>query len=116
MTEAMEGKDLDGEVGSPNAAAQAFRAVGAKQQRVAVARALVNNPDVILADEPTGNLGQRKRTMLHDMVWELKSRKRPDIRHRHTQEALAKRADRVILIKTACLFPDLHIFKSCVIS
>jgi len=45
---------------------------GGEQQRVAVARALINRPDIILADEPSGNLDTQNRTELHKLFFKLR--------------------------------------------
>ncbi|MDR1594484.1 MAG: ABC transporter ATP-binding protein [Prevotellaceae bacterium] len=45
---------------------------GGEQQRVAVARALINSPDIILADEPSGNLDTQNRTELHKLFFKLR--------------------------------------------
>ncbi len=47
---------------------------GGEQQRVAVARALINNPPVILADEPSGNLDTKNRQELHNLFFELRDK------------------------------------------
>jgi lipoprotein-releasing system ATP-binding protein len=71
---------------------------GGEQQRVAVARALMNQPKVILADEPTGNLDTANGQMLHDLLWNLsKSRRQSLVIVTHNM-AVASRADRVIQI------------------
>ena len=71
---------------------------GGEQQRVAVARALMNTPAVILADEPSGNLDTATSQVLHTLLWDLsKSRRQAFVIVTHN-EALAKKADRVIRI------------------
>jgi len=47
---------------------------GGEQQRVAVARALINNPSVVLADEPSGNLDTMHKTELHELFFELREK------------------------------------------
>jgi lipoprotein-releasing system ATP-binding protein len=71
---------------------------GGEQQRVAVARALVNQPKVVLADEPTGNLDTANGQMLNDLLWNLsKSRRQALVIVTHNA-SLASNADRVIQI------------------
>lgn len=71
---------------------------GGEQQRVAVARALMNSPKVILADEPSGNLDTANAEVLHNLLWDLsRSRGQTFLVVTHN-EALSKRADRVLRI------------------
>ncbi len=72
---------------------------GGEQQRVAVARALVNNPTVILADEPSGNLDSKSANELHDLFFALrKDLGQTFVIVTHNNE-LAGMADRKLVIK-----------------
>ena len=69
---------------------------GGEQQRVAVARALMNEPRVLLADEPSGNLDSENATQLHDLFFELRERLGVTIVIVTHNEKLAARADRTL--------------------
>ena len=69
---------------------------GGEQQRVAVARALMNGPRVLLADEPSGNLDSENATLLHDLFFDLRERLGQTIVIVTHNEQLAQRADRVL--------------------
>jgi lipoprotein-releasing system ATP-binding protein len=69
---------------------------GGEQQRVAVARALVNQPQLVLADEPTGNLDKKNSESLYNLIIDLnKSLKQTFIIVTHN-EMMTKNADKVI--------------------
>jgi lipoprotein-releasing system ATP-binding protein len=72
---------------------------GGEQQRVAVARALINKPAVILADEPSGNLDSANAAALHDLFFELRERFNQTFVIVTHNETLANRADRKLLMK-----------------
>ena len=69
---------------------------GGEQQRVAVARALLNNPSILLADEPSGNLDSENAAKLHDLFFELRDKHGLTVIIVTHNEELAARADRVI--------------------
>lgn len=72
---------------------------GGEQQRLAVARALINDPDVILADEPSGNLDSTSAVELHELFFSLRDKfKQTFIIVTHNLE-LADKADRKLTIK-----------------
>lgn len=67
---------------------------GGEQQRVAVARALVNSPLVVLADEPSGNLDKRTSDELHKLIFRLSREKQVSFLIATHNESLAESADR----------------------
>lgn len=72
---------------------------GGEQQRVAVARALVNNPSIILADEPSGNLDSENATALHQLFVDLRNRLNQTFIVVTHNEELAGMADRIVHMK-----------------
>ena len=72
---------------------------GGEQQRVAVARALVNDPPLLLADEPSGNLDSANADALHDLFFDLRDRHGLTIALVTHNEGLAERADRQIRLR-----------------
>lgn len=76
---------------------------GGEQQRVAVARALMNEPKVLLADEPSGNLDSENATQLHDLFFELRERLGVTIVIVTHNEELAARADRTLRISDGAI-------------
>lgn len=72
---------------------------GGEQQRVAVARALVNKPSIIFADEPSGNLDTENSAMLHNLFFELREEFQQTFVIVTHNESLAKMADRMITMK-----------------
>ncbi len=72
---------------------------GGEQQRVAVARALINSPDIVFADEPTGNLDSANARELHELFFELrKSMEQTFLIVTHNEE-LARLSDRILHMK-----------------
>lgn len=70
-----------------------------EQQRVAIVRALINNPKVVLADEPSGNLDFANSQTLHALLWELsRTLEKTFVIATHNLE-LARKADRVLELR-----------------
>ena len=72
---------------------------GGEKQRVAVARALINTPAVILADEPSGSLDTKNKEELHSLFFELRDQMHQTFVIVTHDEQLAANTDRVIHIK-----------------
>jgi len=72
---------------------------GGEQQRVAVARALVNNPSVILADEPSGNLDTENKNELHKLFFKLRDTFNQTIIIVTHDRQLAGMSDRILQIR-----------------
>ncbi|SEF61963.1 ABC transporter ATP-binding protein [Algoriphagus boritolerans] len=72
---------------------------GGEQQRVAVARALINNPSVVFADEPSGNLDTANAKGLHELFFRLRDELRQAFVIVTHNEELAEMADRKVLMK-----------------
>lgn len=72
---------------------------GGEQQRVAVARALINSPSVVLADEPSGNLDSSAAKHLHELFFELRDKLNQTFILVTHNEELANMADRKLTMK-----------------
>ncbi len=71
---------------------------GGEQQRVAVARALMNSPRIVYADEPTGNLDTANAQMLHDLIWDLSEKLEQTFVIVTHNEKIAKQAHKIVKI------------------
>ncbi len=77
---------------------------GGEQQRVAVARALINHPKVVLADEPSGNLDSDNARELHELFFRLRKEFYQTFVIVTHNEELAKLADREVIIRDGRLY------------
>jgi lipoprotein-releasing system ATP-binding protein len=72
---------------------------GGEQQRLAVARALLNDPRIVLADEPSGNLDRASGEELHALIWEFRRTRGQTFVVVTHNERLAEAADRVVKLE-----------------
>ena len=72
---------------------------GGEQQRVAVARALINSPSIVMADEPTGNLDSANAKELHNLFIDLRERFQQTFLIVTHNEELAQMSDRILHMK-----------------
>ncbi len=80
---------------------------GGEQQRVAVARALVGSPAIVIADEPSGNLDESTATLLHELLYNLKEGARRAFLIATHNPDLARRSDRVCRVDNGKLQPEI---------
>jgi lipoprotein-releasing system ATP-binding protein len=79
---------------------------GGEQQRVAVARALILKPDIVLADEPTGNLDTHTGEAVHDLLLSINKQQSVTFVIVTHNDKLALRADRVLRMAEGKLTPE----------
>ena len=72
---------------------------GGEQQRIAIARALINNPKIVFADEPSGNLDSENAMQLHKLFVDLRNLLQQTFVIVTHNQALANMADRILEIK-----------------
>ncbi|MBC5857294.1 ABC transporter ATP-binding protein [Campylobacter jejuni] len=75
---------------------------GGEQQRVCIARALINNPELLLADEPTGNLDEANEKIVLEILQKLKNEGKTIVLITHNPD-LAKFADRTLILQHGVL-------------
>ena len=79
---------------------------GGERQRVALLRALVNSPDLVLADEPTGNLDSGNRDILLNLIQKLKSKYHQSFVLATHDDMVASIADRVLFLRSGKLIQN----------
>ena len=80
---------------------------GGEKQRVAISRALINNPDLILADEPTGNLDSKSGKIVIDALKDINEHMRKTIIMVTHDPQMASYCSRLILLKDGVILEDL---------
>ena len=79
---------------------------GGEQQRVAVARALINNPSIVFADEPSGNLDSKSAKELHELFFSLRDKTGQTFAIVTHNPQLAEMADRTLTMKDGIIIFD----------
>ncbi len=81
---------------------------GGQQQRVAIARSLINNPRIILADEPTGNLDSDTTDQVYELLREINEKYKTTFIVITHDRHIAEKADRIIEIKDGRIHLDIY--------
>lgn len=81
---------------------------GGEKQRIAIARALIHDPDVILADEPTGNLDSKSGRMVMDILESINREWKKTIVIVTHDPQIACRCERVLLMKDGKIWEEIH--------
>jgi lipoprotein-releasing system ATP-binding protein len=85
---------------------------GGQQQRTSVARALINNPKIILADEPTGNLDSESTEVVYDIMRDINERFKTTFLIITHDRRIAQKTDRIIEIKDGKINLDIENYRS----
>ena len=86
---------------------QPYEVSGGEKQRVAICRALINNPDLILADEPTGNLDSKSGKIVIDALKDINEHMGKTIIMVTHDPQMASYCSRLILLKDGVILEDL---------
>jgi putative ABC transport system ATP-binding protein len=82
---------------------------GGEQQRIAIARALINTPALLLADEPTGNLDSATATEILDLLTRLRAEHHMTIILASHDPQIAARAERLIRLRDGAVIDDIRL-------
>ncbi len=81
---------------------------GGQQQRVAIARSLINNPTIVLADEPTGNLDSKSTEQIYELLREINQKYKTTFIIITHDRKIAEKADRIVEIKDGKINLDIR--------
>ena len=81
---------------------------GGQQQRTAIARALLNNPDIILADEPTGNLDSNSTETIYNLLRDINEKFNTTFVVITHDRRIAEKADRIIEVTDGKINMDIR--------